>query len=425
MTRPERALRSVEMDTILDPPIKATLLGVGLPQPAPAPVPLPPRLPAPAPVVAPAPSPAPPAPVSPWADLEQIGLGRPPARTGGRGAALLVSGYRLLGFAVLTLIVLVLVGYIATTTFYFFSHTWVTPVAVSASDDKVMAVRAELTTAQNQRDKLAAELDDTDRSIAAQAEFQTEFMAAIRADLEGRKLALGRVRALADDAAAARARIHRANDAYASAHAAAMAKEYAAHLIDRGAMLSGKYELAQITSSNLSLAERQADFETRAAALTAETGALDALLADRSASTPLSYDVLKIKRDYDASKLDLARAMEARRTLQASLTRQDATIAGLRASSYLRAVEDHASVALVPYGNLAHAEVGTPLYGCRLTMVVCHQVGTILAILPGEVSFKHPHRDSVVRGQLIELRLTDPAAAEQDVLFLGAPPLWL
>jgi hypothetical protein len=56
-------------------------------------------------------------------------------------------------------------------------------------------------------------------------------------------------------------------------------------------------------------------------------------------------------------------------------------------------------------------------------MVFCHKVGTVLEVLPGEVQFKHPHRDKMLRGQMVELKLEDGAAATDDVLFVGGRPL--
>jgi hypothetical protein len=58
-------------------------------------------------------------------------------------------------------------------------------------------------------------------------------------------------------------------------------------------------------------------------------------------------------------------------------------------------------------------------------MVWCHEVGTVLEVLPGEVTFKHPRRDTTVRGHMVELKLTDAAAGEDDVLFAGGRPLGL
>ena len=39
------------------------------------------------------------------------------------------------------------------------------------------------------------------------------------------------------------------------------------------------------------------------------------------------------------------------------------------------------------------------------------------------VAFKHPRREKMLRGQMIELQLSAPDAAARDVLFLGGAPL--
>src|SRR3569623_1054985 len=57
---------------------------------------------------------------------------------------LVVSTYRLMGFAILTTIVVALVSYIASTLFYYGSHSWMVPTAISTSDEKVVQMRSEL-----------------------------------------------------------------------------------------------------------------------------------------------------------------------------------------------------------------------------------------------------------------------------------------
>ena len=47
----------------------------------------------------------------------------------------------LLGFGILTIIVIVLVGYIASTVFYYFSDSWIVPMAVTPTDEKVVALK--------------------------------------------------------------------------------------------------------------------------------------------------------------------------------------------------------------------------------------------------------------------------------------------
>jgi hypothetical protein len=371
-----------------------------------------------------------PEPENPWAHYESLGLGAPKQHAK-QLAQLVVSAYRMLGFAILTVIVIVLVGYIVTTAFFYFSNSWIVPMAVSPTDEKVVSQQSQLAEQQGSRDRIADEFNQAERAIAAQQTFQAEFAKAIRSDLEGRKLALGRIQALASAAATTRASIKSENSAYARASRRRMAEEYAAGLIDRNAMLSGKFQLAQISSSNLSLAERQAEFETRAAELEAQTRSLDAILASSAEAakddTPLSYEVLRIKQEYESSKLDLAKSIEARDTLKAALTRQDKILGALRQGAYVRAMNDGASVAFVPYSNMTSVAKGKPLYACKLGMVICHHVGVVHEVLPGEVQFKHPHRDKMMRGQIVELKLDteNAGAASDDVLFVGGKPLLL
>ena len=96
-------------------------------------------------------------------------------------------------------------------------------------------------------------------------------------------------------------------------------------------------------------------------------------------------------------------------------------------AAYLRAVEDHASVAFVPYGNLSKVDKGTDVYACKVGMVFCYHVGEVLEVLPGEVQFKHPHRDKMLRGQMVEMKLDedDEDAAAGDVLYVGGKPLFI
>jgi hypothetical protein len=379
---------------------------------------------------------APAEPQAKWTEYDQLGLGQPklklpklklPKLSSQQTAKLIVNAYKLLGFGILTIIVIVLVGYIASSAFYYFSESWIVPMAISPTDEKVVSLQSQLAEQQTARDRIADDLQQAERTIVAQQTFQAEFAKAIRSDLEGRKLALSRIRELATAAARTRTAIKNQNAAYANASRQRMAQEYAAGLIDRTAMLSGKYQLAQITSSNLTLAERQAEFETRAAELEAQTRSLDAILnnAQGSGNAALSYEVLRIKQEYEASRLDLAKSTESLTTLKAALARQDKIVSALQQSAYLRAARDGSQVAFVPYDNLSNVSKGASLYGCKLGMIFCYHVGEVLEVLPGEVQFKHPHRDRNLRGQLVVLKLDkdDAAAAADDVLFAGGRPI--
>ena len=364
-----------------------------------------------------------PTPANRWQVFEDLGLAPKPITK--KLQKLVVSSYRLLGFGILSIIVVVLVGYIGTTAFYFMNRTWVTPVALSGTDDKVVALQGQLAAQLNERARLVGDLEQSERAIVAEQAFQLQFAKAIKRDAAGRREALGRVQSLAQVAAATRNEIRNTNGTYSSATVSKMDNDYKLGLINRDAMLAGKYQLAQISNANLSLAERQADFDQRATELASQTQSLDAVLSDKSQSAALSYDVLKIARDYETSKLVVARETSNRDRLKASITRQDQIINGVTRSGYMRAIADNATVALVPYANLKNVEKGTPLYACKLDMVWCHQVGTVIDVLPGEVMVKQPNKDSMVRGQMIEMQMTDGEAAQNEVLFAGSKPFGL
>ncbi len=356
-----------------------------------------------------------------YAEFAELGLDKPPRPAGMQ--RMIVSTYRLLGFGILSIIVVVLVGYIATSAFYFVSDSWIQPMVVSPTDERVLQLRSDLAEQATVRDQVAVDLQHTDRFIAAQQDFQAEFVKAVKADLAERKSSLGRVAQLARQFRGERSRIRKSNDEFREASKQEMSKEYEARLINKDALLSGAYQDGQIANSNLSLAERQAEFENRAASLSKESAALEGVLSKKANAGVLSYDVLKIKRDYDTSRLETAKATEERKALQDSLERHDAILKSIRQSPQLRAADQKADVAFVPYSNFEGLKVGTPVYACAIEMVMCHEAGKVKAILPGEVTSKHPNRDKQLRGQMVELALDDADAAEENVLFVGRKPL--
>ncbi|MBV8761173.1 MAG: hypothetical protein JO257_28005, partial [Deltaproteobacteria bacterium] len=188
-----------------------------------------------------------------WQTYDDIGLPPPdhePAKHDEAGPApsvvhkvaskLIVSTYRLMGFGILTIIVVALVSYIATTLFYYGSHSWMVPTAISTSDEKVVQMRSELAAQQNNRDKIAADLTSIDKAILAERAFQNEYAKAIAADVEGRKMSLEKVRELAGTAASTRSEIRSANDEFASTEQKRADEEYKAGLIDRNGMIQHK-----------------------------------------------------------------------------------------------------------------------------------------------------------------------------------------
>jgi hypothetical protein len=145
-----------------------------------------------------------------------------------------------------------------------------------------------------------------------------------------------------------------------------------------------------------------------------------------------SAELEMLRRTYDQTVLEREGAVEQagvldekQKDLDVRLGEQDKLIAQLAASPYIRTMEDKRAVGFVPYQNLSNVRVGVSLYACDWGLIKCHTVGKVVSILEGEVQDVHPHDDSVQRGVMVEIDLSDdPDAAQDNVLFAGSKPFW-
>lgn len=351
----------------------------------------------------------------------------------------IVSAYRTLGFAILTVVVLGLASYIASSVFYLVSSSWVTPSVISPTDERVLMLDARLAEQGSQRDKLAAEraliaasLADIERVIAADESFDQSFRRAVSADVADRKAQLRRLHALAQDYLTAKHEISSSNLAFAGMSRQRNAALKRAGILDEEGYLTGNYQLSQLAHSNLQLAEKEVELDTRTSILSREAEALTATLEDAGGSA-LSYDALRVQQEHRRALLELEKAKDTQRALNTSLAAVDRSIArydhivkSIQDSPLLVAAAGKVTVVLVPYENLSSVYKGGPLYECALSFVVCHRVGTVVEVMPGEMEIRHPfHATRSLRGQAVHVQLSDPSAAAEAVLFAGHKPLWL
>jgi len=189
-----------------------------------------------------------------------------------------------------------------------------------------------------------------------------------------------------------------------------------------------------------------ADAKSRASQLTGDLGTLEEKLAanergiaadDRflteigsAADAPKTPDQWLVRREVEKARLDkdnkvgeripLAQQIDQQKRL---IKDQDAVVNRLAQSPYLKAIENKVTLAFVANQNLRNVKLGTPLYGCIWGLVWCHKVGTVKAVLDGEVQDIHPHDESIQRGLMLEVDVSEWGASET-VLFSGAKPLW-
>jgi hypothetical protein len=350
---------------------------------------------------------------------------------------LLVSAYKAFGFGVLTAILVGLVGYFGVNLFYLFDHHWILPAIISPTDERVLHLDEQEAEQASLRQKLlierydlAARLKDASRIIEVENQFQERFAPAVRGDIQARRTELRRLQDLFTDYANTKEEILRSNEAYSGLSRQRNKELLDAHLVERDNYVNNNFQLSQIAHSNLSLAENEANLFARTSELEHEINAMEA--TNRSGhGRSLSYDSLRMEQELGHSAIEAAKARDQSEALQQSLAAIDESIETydrmlrqIRESPYLKAVERHLSVAFMPYDNAANTAKGTDLYACRYGLIGCHKVGKLGDPLDGEVSTKHPLRNQILRGLMVELDLTDPAWARQQVLFTHRPPLF-
>jgi len=348
-----------------------------------------------------------------------------------------VNAYKLAGIAVLAAILAGLLSYLSLQGFFVFSRRWVAPTILSPTDERVLRLSVQLAEQTAARDRLSGErrdlqarLDDAERVLAQQLTFQQQFKNALRSDRAARAEELAMLLALRTKYVASQEEVVSANRAYAGLARTREDALLAASMVDRERYLTTNHQLAEMSELELSLAQRGIDLQSRIGRLRRDVHSIDTMSVGAKGDAALSLDLLKLQQDYVRSTADVAKATAARdnlaeqlRVTTVSLERFERLVAAIRNSPYLKAMEDHVTVAFVPYENLPHAYQGTPLYRCALGLIVCSRVGVVGQTLDGEVQQQHPIRTSTLRGAMVEIQLTDDSGAREKLLHVGHPPL--
>jgi hypothetical protein len=165
--------------------------------------------------------------------------------------------------------------------------------------------------------------------------------------------------------------------------------------------------------------EYESKFSGAAALPAGQKGAADylELLAGRARIESI------IERDKAVARKKVMQSQIER--LGKSAARYEKLIDELQGSAYVQATERRVTVAFVPYDNLDNVEEGMSIYACRWGLVWCREVGVVGPALKGEVTDTHPQNGSSLRGIMVEIRLADGDAAEEQALFVGKRPFWI
>jgi hypothetical protein len=208
-------------------------------------------------------------------------------------------------------------------------------------------------------------------------------------------------------------------------------------------ILSPSHDKVLAATADVSEAQQRLDqLEVERARATAEKGKLERVQASNAAfiadmgptvdEAGKSLATVSARRELSEAELarqsaidDLAVADRELAILDAAITTQKNAVERLSSSYYLKARNGKIVVGFVPYENLSTARPGTPLYRCAWGLVNCVEVGKVLSVLDGEVSERHPEKDQLLRGVMIEMSLSDTHAGQDNVLFAGSKPFWI
>lgn len=352
--------------------------------------------------------------------------------------AFFTACYKLLGFAVLGAILIALASYLGVHSFFYTSESWIAPIIISSSDEEVIRLYGHAAEQQMERDRALANarelrirLSALERTIQSERRFQERFLDAVESDRRMRASELRRLREILETSREVRDQVELSSKAYAGMARKRANELMSARLVDREEYLTLEHQLAQMARTRLSLAEAEAGIAGRISEIQARARALDDFVKGAGRGKA-SVDVVLIEREYLESALALARAEEeieaVRANLEAtmrSVEMYEEILRSIRNAPRIRAIEGKLTVAFVPYENLRNAQPNAPVYGCSMGIVFCREVGRIAARLEGEVTARHPVRNKIVRGILVEVDFDDPHWAEEEVLHVGGRPLFL
>lgn len=354
-------------------------------------------------------------------------------------ARLVVSCYRVASMGVLAMILLGLGSYIALVLFYAVSTSWITPQIISPTDEHVLQLNNEVAQGTWLRDKLISDslelqmrLRDAGRQNKEAEQYENQFQRSVGQSLADQAKKLAEQKTVVSSYESTAPQILNEQSQFLSQSQLEVEKLHKAHLIDEEEYLSRKEKFSQARLAGLSLQRDDTELRQASTTLGREVQSYEQLFrSPDSSKSPLTYDVLQAKKEYDSAVLDRARTQDLQAALQAEsaavdreIARQDALLSSIHESPYLRAVKNNLMVAFLPYGNGSDVRAGVPIYGCSMGILWCHRVGQVEEIFAGEVVGKQPLFGKELRGVLIQLHIDEPHWLRKQVLFLNKPPLF-
>jgi hypothetical protein len=338
--------------------------------------------------------------------------------------------YRVISFAVLSSIILGVIGYVFFLLFYLSSTSWASPLALSPAQERVLAFQPQVANLEASLLKQRVELSTTEAKFKAGSD-QLERINALVRRLDGAQKT--EAKALVETNVAIRGllvdkTVDIGSTEKTIADVQAMLKsvdaEVAAGLITRDQAQARRITL-QAALNAATDAKAQAlvlEQQARAARDGASTlaGGASSLQALRSIQEAVALRTMAVQLTIDTET-----ARQTVEQLKKSIPEAERVLDVAKTSPYHLALRQSVNVLFVPYDNLRHAKVGEPVYDCYLQVIACHKVGTVLKVYEAEEYARHPLFKTDLKGRFVGVQFDDQEASSSPVVFVGGKPLFL
>lgn len=321
--------------------------------------------------------------------------------------------------------------YFVTMGLYTVNRSWAAPMILSKATPRVMSTSAEAFRARQGLSALEVEiaaltngLSLLEKEEASLSVLHQRFETAVTAEAKAAAAIAGRLGSLqgakrADDAkatklASANASIERSIEA-----------ELAAGLITQEAAARARAQVVTMESAVTAGKLSTVALDQQVQEIKGGVSTLNGMATSTKALETLAR-IAALDRQLAETRIQLqkGRSELANKTREADSLRS--LLATVEETPFFRIAQGQASqFAFVPYENESAAKVGQSVYSCWAKVLLCSKVGSVKWVGAVEEKGFHPIFQRDIRGFMIQLDLTDPQAAKDQVLFLGSGPLYI
>jgi hypothetical protein len=337
--------------------------------------------------------------------------------------------YRLLAVKFLIVIFIIAIGYAFLVSFFVVSDTWAVPIVLSPAQSRVLSFQPQIAALQTNLNKQRIELATAQATVialGAQIEQVGSLIGRVGKSIASEANQLSSTGNALSSLAEKKKSDIKATEISVSDARSLMSKvdeELAAKLItsDQAAQRRISLQGALNSSTDAKAASIQLDRTMDQMKQAANTL--------RGGSTSL-IGITSIKQAQELRALMAQLGIQyttAEKTvllLTESIKEQERVLVVAKTSPYYRALTNSITVGFVPYENMDSVKTGMDVYDCYLKVFLCSKVGEVGSIYEAEEYASHPLFKTDLRGQFIEVRLSDPESARSQVFFIGSKPLF-